>query len=239
MKKIGLILLAGIISLSTFAQKQIDDANAEVRNVKGFHAIKVSTGIEVLLTQASTEAVAVSATYTEDREHIKTIVENGVLKIYFDNPDWLRRDRKGRRLKAYVSAKDIDGVDLSSGASVKIEGELKTAKLTMDLSSGAMFKGQVDVTEMLNVDQSSGSQANISGKAAGIRIDGSSGSVFNGYDLVAENAEVETSSGSSTELTVNKELSARASSGGSVRYKGAGVIRNIKTGSGGAVSKSR
>jgi hypothetical protein len=50
------------------AQKEISDPNAETRSIKGFHAIKVSTGIQLILTQSTTEAVAVSATTTEHRD---------------------------------------------------------------------------------------------------------------------------------------------------------------------------
>ncbi len=52
-------LLAGA-ALSVTAQKTINDPNAEVRSVKGFHAIKVSGGIDLYLSQGE-EALAVSA----------------------------------------------------------------------------------------------------------------------------------------------------------------------------------
>jgi hypothetical protein len=240
MKKTASFILAIMFSFSLLAQKQINDANAEVRQVKGFHAIRVSTGIELMLTLSSSEAVAVSASNTEDRARIKTVVEGGVLRIYFDNDDWkVWKNRKNGKLKAYVSAIKIDDLDINSGAQVNVEGELKTDKLGLDVSSGATFNGKVNVAGTLNVDQSSGSQIRISGTAADLKLDGSSGSTFNGYELAVDNAEVDLSSGSTTELTINKELSAEATSGGSVRYKGGAVIRNIKTGSGGAISRSR
>ena len=66
-----------------FAQNTVvHDANAEVRNVTGFHAIEVSNGIKLLITQGSSEAVAVSASAPDIRDRIKTKVENG--KLYLD-----------------------------------------------------------------------------------------------------------------------------------------------------------
>ena len=38
-------------------------------------------------------------------------------------------------------------------------------------------------------------------------------------------------------VNVSKELNAKASSGGSIRYKGEGLIRDIKVGSGGTVRR--
>jgi len=39
-------------------------------------------------------------------------------------------------------------------------------------------------------------------------------------------------------VSVNKELSAQASSGGDIRYKGDGVITKVSTGSGGSIKKN-
>lgn len=238
MKKMVFFLLAGFVSSGLFAQKQIDDANAQVRNVSGFHGIKVSTGITLYLTQGNTETVAVSANEVEYRDKIKTVVENGILKIYFDNDEWkFWKNGGSRKLRAYVSIKDIDKLHASSGASVKIEGSIKSGKLEMDASSGATINGNVEASS-LDVDQSSGSVINLSGKVSGsLKIDGSSGSVFHGYGLSVDNCDAETSSGAGVQVTINKELSVHASSGGYIHYKGAGMIRDVHTSSGGSVSR--
>ena len=235
MKRIMLAFIGFVLAFSAAAQISIKDANAEVRTAKNFHAIRVSSGIELMLVQGKEEAVAVSAVSDEYRNNIKTVVEDGVLKIQYDNKGW-KSNRGDKKLKAYVSAINIDDIHVSSGASVKIEGNLKSSGLGIDVSSGASFKGDVRADQLV-VDQSSGSVVDISGTAGKLKIDGSSGSVFNGYDLIVENGEADISSGGLIHITINKELSAEASSGGSISYKGKGVIRDIKTSSGGNVSK--
>lgn len=238
MKKIVFFVLAAFISSGVLAQKQIDDANAEVRNVSGFHGIKVATGITLYLTQSGTEAVAVSANDVDYRNKIKTVVENGILKIYYDNDDWkIWKNVGNKKLRAYVSVKDLDKLHASSGSNVKIDGTIKTSKLYLDASSGASINGSVEAGSM-TVNQSSGSTIDLSGKVSGtLEIDGSSGSVFRGYELTVENCNAETSSGAGVQVTINKELSVSASSGGYIRYKGAGLIRDVHTSSGGSVSR--
>ncbi|MHA4845287.1 head GIN domain-containing protein [Flavitalea antarctica] len=235
MKSISFLLFGFLLTISAHAQTSIKDANAEVRPAKDFHAIKVSSGIELMLVQGNEEALAVSAVSEEHRKNIRTVVENGVLKISYDNNVWKKNDGN-KRLKAYVSAIKIDDIHITSGASVKIDGSLSSPELGIDASSGASFKGEVKSNRIV-VDQSSGSVADISGVAGMLKVEGSSGSVFNGYNLTADSAEADISSGGLIHLTVNKELSAEASSGGSISYKGTGVIRNIKTGSGGSIQK--
>ena len=56
MKNIFTTFFSLLIGVSLLAQSTFNDPNAEVRDVKGFHGIKVATGIQLVLTQGSTEA---------------------------------------------------------------------------------------------------------------------------------------------------------------------------------------
>lgn len=235
-KFLRLVPVMLLFSSVLLAQKEVVDANAQTRNVKGFHAIKVSTGIQLMLNQSNTEAVAVSAPTDEHRDRIKTVVENGVLKIYYDHEDWKFWKNDYKKLKAYVSVINLDALDASAGSVVKIEGSIKTSKLDVDASSGAVINGNIEANT-LNIDQSSGAVINFSGSVKDLKVEGSSGSVLHGYELTAENCTADTSSGGGIQVTVNKELSVEATSGGYVNYKGQGVIKNIKTNSGGNVSR--
>lgn len=239
MKKIGLFVAGILFSLVLVAQKQVNDPLAQERKVSGFHAIRISNGIKLYLSQGGSEAVAVSASKEEYRDKIVTKVEDGVLKIYYDQETlkfWKNGGMRGKNPVAYVSVDDLDRLHISSGASVSVEGGIKGNKLDLDASSGGVFSGAVDYTT-LDVDQSSGSVVKISGNAGTTKIDGSSGSVFHGYELSVQNCDVDVSSGAGAQITISKEMSAEASSGGYISYKGSGVIRNVKTSSGGSVSK--
>jgi len=238
MKKISLLLFASLAVVFSFAQdKIINDANAETRNVTGFHAIKISHGIELLIKQGNTEAVAVSASTTEYRDNIKTEVVAGVLKIYFDTKWYKNWNSNGKKLKAYVSFKQLDLLDGSSGSSTTVDGSLSGTTVKIELSSGAGFKGVLEANS-LTVDGSSGAMAHISGKVQTASLEASSGAGVYGYDLVSDKCDADASSGGAIEVSVNKELSAEASSGGDIRYKGTGVITKVSTGSGGSVKKN-
>jgi Putative auto-transporter adhesin, head GIN domain len=233
-------LFAGIVAILAAVSLQAQDAkyndpNAEVRNVTGFSGVKVATGIELVLTQGAAEAVAVSAASAEDKANIKTEVENGVLKIYYNNGNKRKisvtRDKK---LKAYVSVVTLKMLDASSGSSVKIDGTVKAGQLRVDVSSGASVKGNIAATDMV-VSQGSGAVSKISGSAGSLKVDVSSGAGFYGYDLNVDKCTAVASSGGKVEITTNKELDANASSGGAVHYKGSCSVKNVRTSSGGSV----
>ncbi len=235
--KRSLLFLATAFSFCTYAQNKtvINDKNVEVRTIKSFNAIKVENGIDIYLSYGD-EAVAVSAAEIKYRDKIKTSVEDGVLKIWYDqdfNNQIIYTSK--RDLKAYISYKSLNLLTASSGSDIFVDGVIKGNSLTMKISSGSDFKGAVDLNE-LNVEQSSGSDIRIAGRASKLTVKASSGSDFNGYDLITDYCQAKCSSGSDITVTVNKELVAKASSGSDIKYKGNPTVDSDKSG-GSSVSK--
>ena len=215
------------------AQKTVYDANAVLREGKGYEAIEISDGIDLFISYGD-EAIAVSASEVKYRDKIKTIVENGVLKISYDEKgiSWNSK----RNLKAYVSFKKLTALAASGGSDINVEGSIKGDELTIHISGGCDFKGKVEVKK-LDVDQSGGSDVNISGVATQVLIDASGGSDFNGYGLITDVCNAEASGGSDIEITANKEISARASGASDISYKGSASLKESKSSGASSVSK--
>ncbi|MBC6492620.1 head GIN domain-containing protein [Flavihumibacter stibioxidans] len=236
----SLLNLAFLLLLSTgiFAQTTtITDNNARPRNVGAFTGVKVSTGIELLLQQGDQNAVAVSSSKPEYMERIKTVVENGVLKIYIDNDGFDWKWRKNVKFKAYVSIRELTLLHVSSGAIARTGSVINVGDLDLDANSGAIIEGEFKGRQIKS-DNSSGAITTLKGSAESITVEASSGAMFKGYGISTVNCNADASSGGIINITVTKELSAEASSGGVVNYKGGGMIRNIRTGSGGSVKSN-
>lgn len=239
MKKLFLSLFT-FLSLAAFAQesKVITDPNATVRTLNGsFTAVSVSSGVDLYLTQGNEESIAVSAADEKYMARFKTEVENGTLKIYYDNKGVTWTANENRKLKAYVSFKTLEKINASAGAEVTVKGRMSVDNLDMKFTSGSEFGGEINAKQ-LTVEQNSGSDISISGKADKMTIDVSSGASFKGYDLAVDYCDAKASSGAEVKITINKELSARANSGGGIRYKGPGLIRDININSGGMVKRA-
>lgn len=237
MKRISMLAGCMLIGLFSIAQtKVINDPNAQTRNVRGFHAIRVSGGIDLYLSQGA-EAVAVSASRAEYRDKIVTEVENGVLSIHLESNDghfnWNFHDPK---FKAYVSFATLDDLHASGGSDIYLQGTIKTNTLTVRLSGGSDMKGGLDIGD-LSVDQSGGSDVDATGSVTNLQITASGGSDFNGYDLKTDNCRINASGGSDAHITVNKELNVNASGGSDVYYKGSGVIREMRSSGSSSISK--
>jgi len=220
-------------SLAAGAQ-QVNDANAELRNAKGYHAINVSNAFDVYLSQGADEAVAVSAKEIKDRNNITVEVKDGVLYIGMAKGwSWKGGNKK---LRAYISFKTIDKLTVSGACDVYITGTLKADELRINQSGASDMKGKVEIGK-LTVDLSGASDMQLTGTVAQLKVEASGASDFKGFDLVTETCDADASGASDIKITVNKELSARASGASDVRYRGNGVVRDMHSSGSGKVSK--
>jgi len=190
------------------------DVITEDRTINApFSAIKATEGLDVYLTQSDHESISVEADGNL-QEFILTEVENGVLKIH-------TKENIGRATskKVHISFRDISSITSTSGSDVNSTNTITTDRLDLKSSSGSDMKLDVN-TSVLNCDSSSGSDIRVSGKTVELFAEASSGSDIKAADLMAESSEVRASSGADITVNTSKDLIARASSGGDIKYYG-------------------
>jgi hypothetical protein len=219
-----LMVLALCISLN--AQKTINDPNAQVRSVSGYHGVAVSGSIELFLTQGNEESVVISADDTNLRDKVITEVDDGILRIYLERKNKIQIDWPNqKKIRAYVSVKDIDYLSSAGSGKLHIEGNIKTDKLKVDISGSGNLEGAV-TTKDLSLGISGSADADLSGTAekSDFHISGSGN--IRSYDFSTEYCNASISGSGNVKVTVTKELSADISGSGSVFIKGDGLIRD-------------
>jgi hypothetical protein len=237
MKKIFLSCVLISSFLFAAAQKEIiNDPDVEVREMKeSFTSIKVSGGIDLYLSQDDKEVVAVSSTDTKTRDGIKTVVENGVLKIFYDGDrgwgNW-----KNRKMRAYVSFSKLENLIASGASDVQVAGAISGESLEIDLSGASDFKGAVKLIN-LKIDLSGASDIRISGTANTVNIASSGASDVKGFDLVTDNCTAKASGASDINITVNKEINANASGASDIKYKGDAVLKESRSNGASSIGK--
>ena len=235
MKKI-ILVFALLFSAAMLRAQQVNDPNAVVREAKNFHGISVSSAFDVYLTQSNEEAVAVSAATEKDREMIRVEVKNGILHVGLDNKGW-KLNTGNKKLRAYISFRQIDKLDISGACDVYLSGTLKADELSINQSGASDLKeARLDVNK-LTVDLSGASDMKVTGRAGQTSIEASGASSFKGYDLSADNCHIKASGASDVKITVNKELSAQATGASDIRYKGAASMRDLHSSGSSSVSK--
>lgn len=178
-----------------------------------FTAIKATEGLDVYLTQSDNERISVEA---DENLHdiIITEVENGVLRIH-------TKENIGRAKskKVHVSFKDISSITSTSGSDVYSTNTIHVERLDLKSTSGSDMKLTVN-TSVLNCKSTSGSDLRLSGKTIKLIAEATSGSDIKAADLMAESSEVKATSGADITVNTSKALTAKATSGGDIKYYG-------------------
>ncbi|WP_218598632.1 head GIN domain-containing protein [Polaribacter sp. NJDZ03] len=195
-----------------------------------FTGIKVSTGLDVYITQGSNNKVIVEA---DENLHdiIITEVEDGILKIYADKGIW-RAEAK----KVHVTIKDLTLLIATSGSDVYGKEVIDTDEISISATSGADINIKVNATSV-ETNSTSGSDINISGITINHASNATSGSSIDAYELESENTIAKVTSGANINIFASKKLEARATSGGDIDFKGNPKTVDKKTTSGGSISK--
>jgi hypothetical protein len=240
MRKSGLLVLAVLFAISSFAQQGnllVNAPNVQKRNVDSFHAIEVSSSIDLVIKQGDEEGVAVSAADVKLRDRIITSVENGVLRIWLNtngvhwNWGWTNQ-----KLKAFVSFKTLDRLQASGSSDVYVDGAIKSNNLSISLSGSSDFKGGIQANQ-LQLRQAGSSDAIVNGTATNADIHLSGSSDFKGYDMSVDVCNIEAHGSSDTHITVNKELSISNSGSSDVYYKGNAVLKESHSSGSSSISK--
>jgi hypothetical protein len=217
-------------------QTVIKDPNVELRTASGFHGVSVSDGIDVFLSQASQETVAVSAEDVKLRDRMHVEVKDGILRIWLERKGW-SWGFGSRKMKAYIGFTSLNRINASGASNIYVDGVIAAPSLNISLSGASDFKGAISVGE-LKLDQSGASDAQITGTVRGATSVTSSGaSDLKGFELVTETCNAQASGASDIHITVNKELNVRASGASGIFYKGAAVIREMHSSGASSVSK--
>lgn len=237
MKKYFFSICFALFFTGVHAQKTIvNDANAEVRKLSGsFNSIVISGGIDLYLSQYDQESVAVSASSNQYIENIKTVVENNILKIYYDGGG-KRWNSSNKNMKAYVSFKTLEKIQASGACDVQSEGFIQSPRLMLDMSGASSFKGAVKVNS-LKMELSGASDVNISGTSSVLAIQSSGASDVKGYELVSEFCTAKASGASDINITVTKELNVEASGASDIYYKGDAIIKGMHSSGASSIAK--
>lgn len=227
MKIFFALFLSLFMVYTTTAQKQVVvDPNAEIRPLQGtFNKIKISNGIDLHLSQSSAESLAVSASEQKYKERIKTVIENNVLKIYFDD-DKAWRKNSNRMLKAYVSFKELEELDASGASDIIVTGSIEANSFKLNMSGASDFSGDIQATH-LSIILSNASDIFITGKTTTTKIESSGASDINGYKLSTDFCSANASGASDIYITVNEIIEANASGASNIYYRGNAVLKEM------------
>lgn len=185
----------------------------KTRTAEACSGVRVSTGIDVYLSQGSKPSLEVEADENL-HEYIVTEYKDGVLHVYTD-----ANIRSADSKKVYVTMPEVSSVSTSSAGDVIGVTPVKTDNLKLNSSSAGDIKLEV-TAKSVDANASSSGDITLSGVSDMLDATLSSAGNLNAFDLKVREAEVSASSAGDADVFVTERLTARASSAGDINYKG-------------------
>ena len=224
MKILSAILTMLLFVSISFAQ--------ETRTLDAFSEVSAQAGVNVILASGSQNKATIEVENCSP-DDIITEVKGGELTVKFKSN--LGMQTRGR--KAIVTVQysgTLEAINVSSGAHLEAKNAVEATNLELGGSSGGMMELKVRA-KSLEIGASSGGILSIEGSTDDLEVDVSSGGMFKAYDLSSLKAEADASSGGVANFTVTEELTAEASSGGTISYMGKPKSVNIDSGFSGSI----
>lgn len=235
MKKATLLFTAALLIASSCADAQFrktvygnGEVTKESRKTDSFSSIKVSTGINVYLTQGDKESVAVE-TDANLQEYIITEIKGGVLNVYTD-----ANIRKAEAKKVYVTMNKVESIRTSSAGDLEGLTPIVSDLLELSTSSAGDINIEVRAKEIQASTSSSG-DITLRGTADILTGETSSAGDLKATELTVREAILSASSAGDIRITVTEKLKARASSAGDIFYGGNPKYVDVQSSSAGSV----
>lgn len=200
------------------------------RQTGTFNSVRVSSGIDVYLSQGDKESVVVEA---DENLHEYIVTENkgGILNVYSS-----ANIREAAMKRVYVTMREIKSVMTTSAGDIIGETPVKSDFIELSASSAGNIKLEVSAREV-KVGISSSGDVTLSGETDFLRASLSSAGDLNAYNLKAKEADISASSAGDADVYVTEKLTARASSAGDIYYSGNPGFIDTHSSSAGSVRK--
>lgn len=203
---------------------------SEMRKTNHFSRIEVASGIELSYTE------------TQEEASIKVEANDGILTDIITEVDGetLKISAKGKtkKVKVYVSAKDVESFKASSKSRIVFENKVNAENINIELETESYFKGYAKAKKQMNVETGndtefngrietdsftgnfkSHSKANISGNAKNAMLRSSAKAFCNAKNFLTENTKV-ASDNSKIIVTGKNKIDVNASDNATVTYFG-------------------
>lgn len=204
----------------------------ETRDISGFTGVKLSSGIDVILSEGDHFEVRVEADENLI-DVIETSLNGKMLVVGTENVNI----RNAKSKKVHVTLPKLSALKISSAGDCRGKTLFHCDDLELGISSAGDLTLEVEARR-IDLGISSSGDAKLAGKADVFNASLSSAGDLSAFDLIAGEVKVDVSSAGDARVYATDEISMSASSAGSIYYKGdAQVIRSSKSSAGDIVKK--
>lgn len=208
---------------------QVSLAQEQFRSLSPFKSLTLNADVDVIYVPDQKYGVAFDFANPDQVDQVKTQTSGDGLFISYEG----NTDKKKRQV--YVYAPTLAGIVMSGQGSIKGQGTIRGAGLTIALTGNGDIKIPVRV-DKLNVVVSGNGDVRLDGEAdeASVTVSGN-GNLF-GQELRTLNSKLIISGQGDVDLYVKNQLNVVVSGSGKIRYWGKPNVLKTISGSGSVVA---
>ena len=200
--------------------------------MSAFEQVQANGGINVVLAQGPA-AVVVDAD-AETQARISTEIKGNALVVSWEQAGGRKGNRSGHGATVYVTCPRLTALTVGQGSNARSSTPLTADDFRVVANAGSRLDLEVKAGA-LDLTASSGSSVTLAGTATQSVFNFTSGTTCHAFALQAATVSVSATGGSTAEINANQSLTAQASGGSSIRYKGAAKMAGSKATGGGSV----
>lgn len=201
-----IIIVFSLISISTFAQKNIEKTVGEFKELKVYDLIKVE------LIKASTNKIVISG---KNNNNVIINNKNGTLKIKMKLEEAFNGNET--KVKLYYTAVDV--IDANEGSKIYSKDTIEQFEVDLNAQEGASISVTLDV-RYVNVRAVTGADVTATGKAEHQDVSIYTGGDYKGQQLKTEFTEVSIRAAGEAYIYATKKVVAKVRAGGNIYIYG-------------------
>ncbi len=233
LKSTTLLLILTLAFGTSYAQKVKGNGKIinKTRTVGSFDGVGVSGSFDVFLVAGEEGKLDISV--EENLEpYLITEVKDGTLNIKWKKGTNIRTSAK---TTVTVHFKNINSLAMAGSGDIIGKDKIKGNSLNVALAGSGDINVEMDVQQLKTAISGSG-DIEFSGSATEFEAAVSGSGDVDAYDLKTEKAALKISGSGSIGVNVEKEIVARVSGSGDIKYKGQPRIEDIKVSGSGNIS---
>lgn len=209
-------------------------AQSKTLDIERFDGLSVAGNIELILIPDSKNYAEIEVEDVE-MDMLETRMKGSTLKFKLKNKGFFNLFGSGG--KAYVKlhyTEELEKISSSASADIRSNEIVRSDDLRLGASSGSSIELDIECNT-IDASASSGADIELDGEFEKQDINASSGGTYKAPNVESISVTAKASSGGSIKVWASEKLKGRASSGGSVSYKGTPGNLDTDSSSGGSV----
>lgn len=233
LKSVITLLVVTLMLGCSYGQRVKGNGNTvnTTRNVGNFDEVAVSGSFDVFLVSGDEGRLELRV--EENLEpYLITEVQNGTLKIKWKRGTNIRTTGK---TTVTVHFENIKAMAMAGSGDIESKDVIRAKSLKIAVAGSGDIKLDVEAEELEAAISGSG-DIKLAGKATELEAAVSGSGDMDAYDLMTEKSELQVSGSGFIGANVEKEIIARISGSGNIKYKGKPRIEDTKVSGSGKIS---